>query len=85
VHERDVHQCIYEDAQDDGDGTLLFKHASQNLTATAVLLRGCPEPATPKEKGVRQQLKALLETAVVQQTESSTLRQQSACEPMSVF
>jgi hypothetical protein len=34
---------------------------SQNLTATAMLLRGCPEAATPEERRVRQQLKALLE------------------------
>jgi hypothetical protein len=42
-----------------------------------MLLRGFPEPATSKERRVRQQLKALLKTAVMQQAESSALRQRS--------
>jgi hypothetical protein len=48
---------------------------SQNLAAAAMLLRGCPEPATSEERRVREQLKALLEAAVAQQAESSTSRQ----------
>jgi hypothetical protein len=43
---------------------------SQNLAVAAMLLRGCPEAATSKERRVRQQLKALLEAAT-QQAESS--------------
>jgi hypothetical protein len=39
----------------------LFRQVSQNLAATAMLLCGCPEAATPEERRVRQQLKALLE------------------------
>jgi hypothetical protein len=36
-----------------------------------MLLRGCPELATPKGRRVRQQLKTLLEMAVAQEAESS--------------
>jgi hypothetical protein len=42
-----------------------------------MLLRSCPEPATSKERRVREQLKALLEAAVAQQAESSASRQRS--------
>jgi hypothetical protein len=42
-----------------------------------MLLLGCPEPATSEERRVRQQLKALLETAAAQQAESSASRQHS--------
>jgi hypothetical protein len=31
-----------------------------------MLLRGCPEPATSKERQVRQQLKALVEAMATQ-------------------
>jgi hypothetical protein len=51
------------DANIDTDALPLFRHASQNLTAAAMLLRGCPEPATSEERRVRHQLKALLQTA----------------------
>jgi hypothetical protein len=57
------------DANADADAPLLFRQASQNLAAGAMLLRGCPEPATSEERRVRQQLKALLEAAAVQQAE----------------
>jgi hypothetical protein len=42
-----------------------------------MLLRGCTEPATSKERRVRQQLKALLEATAAQQTESSASHQRS--------
>jgi hypothetical protein len=58
-------------ANADTDAPLLFRLASQNLTAAAMLLRGCPEAAASEERRVRQQLKALLEAAVEQQAESS--------------
>lgn len=67
----DVNRHIHKDATvDDGDAPL-FKSASQNLAAAAMLLRGCPELATPKGRRVRQQLKTLLEMAVAQEAESS--------------
>jgi hypothetical protein len=43
----------------------------------AMLLRGCPEPATSEERRVREQLKVLLEAAAAQQAESSASRQRS--------
>jgi hypothetical protein len=63
AHERDVNRRINKDAAVDGGDAPLFKPASQNLVAAAMLLCGCPEPTTPKEKRVCQQLKTLLETA----------------------
>jgi hypothetical protein len=53
----------------------LFWRASQNLAVVAMLLHGCPEPATSKERWVRQQLKALLKAATAQQAESFASRQ----------
>jgi hypothetical protein len=67
------------DANTDADTPPLFRQASQNLAAAAMLMRGCPEVATSEERRVRQQLKALLETAVAQQAESSVSCQRSEC------
>jgi hypothetical protein len=64
-------------ANPDADTPLLFWGASQNLAAAAMLLRGCPEPATSEERRVHQQLKALLKAAAAQQAESSSSRQRS--------
>jgi hypothetical protein len=47
------------------DAPPLFRRASQNLAAAAMLLRSCLEPVTSKERRVRQQLKMLLEAAAV--------------------
>ena len=49
AHARDMHHYIVNDARDINDGPVVFKRASQNLAVAAVLLRGCPEPATPEE------------------------------------
>jgi hypothetical protein len=70
-------QRANEGANVDADAPPLFRRASQNLAAAAMLLRGCPEPASSEERRVRQQLKALLEAAVAQQAESSASRQRS--------
>jgi hypothetical protein len=61
----------------DANAPPLFQQASQNLAAAALLLRGCPEPATSEERRVRQQLKELLEAVAAQQAESSASRQHS--------
>jgi hypothetical protein len=61
-------------ANTDADTPPLFRRASQNLTAAAMLLRGCPKPATSEERWVCQQLKVLLEDAATQQAESSASR-----------
>jgi hypothetical protein len=65
----------HEGANANADAPPLFRRASQNLAAAAMLLRGCPEPATSEKRRVREQLKALLEAAAAQQAESSTSRQ----------
>jgi hypothetical protein len=64
-------------ANANADTPPLFRWASQNLAVAAMLLRGCPEPATSEERRVREQLKALPEAAVAQQAKSSASRQQS--------
>jgi hypothetical protein len=56
-----------EGANANADAPPLFRRVSQNLDAAAMLLSGCPEPATSKERRVREQLKALLEAAAAQQ------------------
>jgi hypothetical protein len=63
--ERDDNRCPNggANANPDADASPLFRRVSQNLAAVAMLLRGCPEPATSEERRVRQQLKALLEAA----------------------
>jgi hypothetical protein len=65
------------DTNADADASPLLRRASQNLTVAAILLHGCPEAATSKERRVRQQLKALLEVVVAQQVESSASCQRS--------
>jgi hypothetical protein len=65
------------DTNADVDAPPLFRRASQNLAAAAMLLRGCPEAVISEERWVRQQLKALLEAAAGQQEESSTSCQRS--------
>jgi hypothetical protein len=64
-------------ANDDTGAPPLFRRASQNLAAAAMLLRGFPEPATSEERRVREQLKAPLEAATTHQAESSASRQPS--------
>jgi hypothetical protein len=80
---RDNNQCANEgenvNVNADDDAPPLFRRASQNLAAVALLLRGCPEAATSEERRVHQQLKVLLEAAAVQQAESSASRQHSEC------
>ena len=48
-----------------------FTRASQNIAAAAMLLRGLSEPNDPHEQAIHQNLRALVETTVVQQAESS--------------
>jgi hypothetical protein len=76
---RDNGRCANEGVNTDADTDAppLFRQASQNLTAVAMLLRGYPEAVTSEERRVRQQLKALLKAAVAQQAESSASCQHS--------
>ena len=48
-----------------------FNRASQNVTAAAMLVRTMPEPSTMEGRWVHGKLRDLLETATVQQAESS--------------
>jgi len=48
-----------------------FARAGQNIAAAAMLLRGLLEPVDPQEQMVHRNLRALVETAAVQQAESS--------------
>ena len=48
-----------------------FARASQNIVATAMLLRGQFEPNNPHERAIHRNLWALLETAAIQQAECS--------------
>ena len=49
-----------------------FARANQNIIAVAMLLRGLSKPNDPQEQAIHQNLRALVETAAVQQAESST-------------
>jgi hypothetical protein len=68
THDND--RCVNEGANVDAnigsDAPPLFRRASQNLAAVAMLLCGFPEAATSEERRLRQQLKALLEAATTQ-------------------
>jgi len=67
---RDVNRRIIED--EGGDNPLVFRTASQNVMAAALLLRAMPEPSTPEGRRVLQGLRGLPDQAVVQNGESST-------------
>jgi hypothetical protein len=68
---RDVNRRIDEDRVVD---PLVFARASQNVIAAAMLLRNMPEPSNPDTRRARDEIRELLETAAMQQAESSALR-----------
>ena len=51
-----------------------FAQASQNIVAAAMLLRSLSEPNDPREQAIHRNLRALAETAAVQQAESFVSR-----------
>ena len=51
-----------------------FARASQNIAATAALLRVLSEPATLEDRWAHHEIRMLLERAAVQQAESSLSR-----------
>ena len=59
---------------DRGNDPPQFTQASQNIAAAAILMRGMSEPNDPHEQAIHRNLRALVETAVVQQAESSVSR-----------
>jgi hypothetical protein len=74
---RDVNRRIDEDRVVD---PLVFARASQNVVTAAMLLRNMPEPSNPDTRRARDEIRELLETAAMQQAESSASRR---CEPAS--
>ena len=62
---RDVYRRIV-----DNDELSVFQRASQNVAAAAMLFRGLPESATPEDRRAYQQVRAILERAVVPMAES---------------
>ena len=56
---------------DRGTDPPLFARASQNIATAAMFLRGLSELNDPHEQAIHRNLQALVETATVQQAESS--------------
>jgi hypothetical protein len=56
----------------------IFARASQNVIAAAVLLRNMPKPSNPDAHRARDEIRELLETAALQQAESSASRRREA-------
>jgi hypothetical protein len=67
----DINHHIDEDRMAD---PLVFACASQNVVATAMLLRNMPEPSNPDARRARDEIREILETAPMQQAESSASR-----------
>jgi hypothetical protein len=72
---RDVNRRINEDRVVD---TPVFTRASQNVVTAAMLLRHMPKPSNPDARRARDEIRELLETAAMQQAESSTSRRHEA-------
>ena len=68
-----MHHRIHDD--EGSEQPPVFNRASQNVAAAAMLVRAMPEPSTTEGQRVRGKLRDLLETAAVQQAESSASRQ----------
>ena len=62
---------VQHNTMDRGNDPPHFARANQNITAAAMLLRGLSEPNDPHELAIHQNLRALVETAAVQQAECS--------------
>ena len=65
-------------ADDNVNKPLKLQRASQKLVAAAYLLQALPEPSTTEGRNMRNEAKALIEQAAVQQAESSASRMRSA-------
>jgi hypothetical protein len=68
---RDVNRRIIEDRVGEPP---VFNRASQNIVAAAMLLLNMPELSTPEARRARDEIRGLLETAAMQQAESSASR-----------
>jgi hypothetical protein len=67
----DVNRRINEDRVIDPP---IFARANQNVAAAAMLLRNMPKPSNTDTRRVRDEIRELLETAAMQQAESSASR-----------
>jgi hypothetical protein len=68
---RDVNHRIVEDRAGEPP---IFGRASQNVVVVAILLRNMPKPSNPEVRRARDEIRGLLETAALQQAESSASR-----------
>jgi tyrosyl-tRNA synthetase len=68
---RDVIRRIVEDRAVEPS---VFGRASQNVVTAAMLLRNMPEPSNPEAHRAHDEIRGLLETAAMQQAESSASR-----------
>ena len=75
-----MHHRINDDEGDDRPP--IFNRASQNVAAAAMLVRAMPEPSTMEGRWVCGELWDLLETAAVQQAESSASRRRGAASDL---
>ena len=61
------HACqVQHDIMNKGNDHPQFARAGQNIAATAMLLRGIPEPIDPQEQAVYRNLRVLVEATAVQ-------------------
>ena len=67
-----MHHRIHDD--EGSEQSPVFNRASQNVVVAVMLVRAMPEPSTMEGRWVHNELRELLETAAVQQAESSAFR-----------
>ena len=65
---------VQHNTMDRGNDPPHFARANQNIAAAAMLLRGQSKLNDPHEQAIHRNLRALVETTVVQQAESSASR-----------
>jgi hypothetical protein len=69
-----AHDVSHHIVEDQAVEPLVFDRASQNVVVAAMLLRNMPKPSNPKAHQARDEIRGLLETAVMQQAKSSASR-----------
>jgi hypothetical protein len=77
-HARDVQRRTVDDAR--ARLAPASSGVGENLAAAAILLRAMPDPSTTEGRRIQEELKNLLEDAVVRRAESSAFRRQG-CPP----
>ena len=63
---------VQHNTMDRGNDPPHFARANQNIATASMLLRGLSKPNDPHEQAIHQNLRALVETAAIQQAECST-------------